>query len=183
MNLTVLLTILGKQEVNIINLLNSSESNRTGFPFPSVSKMNENIFHARRSQTADWCCLPDNLWTVIVFPFVLCVLSSVPVALCRYLKLTAPVWASWTSWCLRLSRLAAPSQRRSASFLRRGSAPSGRALTAWLIPTRSESWTLWEEVSTWTCPHKNTSNCWLNFVSSILQISSEFASPPGSPTR
>lgn len=53
------------------------------------------------------------------------------------LRLTAPVRASWTSWCLRRPSLL--SQRRSTHFLPRGSAPSVLARTAWPTATRSET--------------------------------------------
>ena len=79
--------------------------------------------------------------------FPSCILSSLsvtfPVAPCSYLKLTATAPVSSTSWCLRVSQPSPPSQRRSAPFLPRGSAPSARAPTAWPTAARSEAWHLW----------------------------------------
>lgn len=64
-------------------------------------------------------------------------------ALSSYLKLTAPVWASSTSWCLQVYQPLPPSRRRSTPFLPRGSAPSARARTAWPTATRSpQNWSL-----------------------------------------
>lgn len=86
-----------------------------------------------------------HLSSLIVFPlsFVLCILSSLPatfpLALSSYLRLTAPVRASLTSWCLQVCQPSPLNQRRSTLFLPRGSAPSVHALTAWLTATRSET--------------------------------------------
>lgn len=86
-----------------------------------------------------------HLSSLIVFPlsFVLCILSSLsatfPLALSSYLRLTAPVRASLTSWCLQVCQPSPLNQRRSTLFLPRGSAPSVRARTAWLTATRSET--------------------------------------------
>lgn len=87
-----------------------------------------------------------NLTTRPVFPltFFVCIPSSLsvcdlPVALSSYRKLTAPVPASLTSWCLQVSRPSPPNQRRSPAFLPRGSAPSAHAHTAWLTAARSET--------------------------------------------
>lgn len=76
--------------------------------------------------------------------FFWCIISSPSVALSSYLKLTAPVPASSTSWCPQFSRPSPPSQRRSAPFLPRGSAPSAHARIAWLTAARSEKWDLWQ---------------------------------------
>lgn len=71
-------------------------------------------------------------------------LRSIPSrALSSYLRLTAPVQVSSTSWCLQVSHPSPPNRRRSAPFLHRGSAPSVRARTAWPTVTRSQrNWCL-----------------------------------------
>lgn len=80
--------------------------------------------------------------------FFWCIISSLsvtfPVARSSYLKLTAPVPASLTSWYPQVSRPSPPSQRRSAPFLPRGSAPSAHARIAWPTAARSEKLNLWE---------------------------------------
>lgn len=85
---------------------------------------------------------------MFVLPFSPQILFSLsvtsPSALSSYLRLTAPVRASLTSWCLRVCLPSPLNQRRSTLFLPRGSAPSVHARTAWLTATRWETCNVWE---------------------------------------
>lgn len=72
------------------------------------------------------------LWAHV--PFI-----SFPSAPSCYLRRTAPAPASSTSWGQRACQASPPSQRRSAVFPPRGSAPSVHARTAWLTATRSQA--------------------------------------------
>ena len=107
-------------------------------PFPHTLLSNTNNVVDELTQNL-------HLSALIMFPlsFFLYILSSLsvtsPVALSSYLRLTAPVQGSSTSWCLQVSQPSPLSQRRSAPFLPRGSARSARARTAWPTATRSET--------------------------------------------
>lgn len=127
--------------------------------------------------------------TVLPLSLSLYIFSSLPVtfpaAPSSYLRPTAPARASSTSWAPRLSQRSRPTPRRSALFLRRGSAPSARAPIAWPTATRSEAWNLWERPRCYwkTCRYliimvTHVESCFL-----MLQITADLASPPPSPTR
>lgn len=110
--------------------------------------------------------------------FFWCIISSPSVALSSYLKLTAPVPASSTSWCPQFSRPSPPSQRRSAPFLPRGSAPSAHARIAWLTAARSEKKGSMAVLRSCEWTILTCSSCFF-----VFQITSELVSPPPSPTR
>lgn len=78
-----------------------------------------------------------NVSSVFFLVYSFLSVCDLPVALSSYLRQTAPVQASLTSWGLQVSQPSPPSPRRSAPFLPRGSAPSAHAHTVWLTATRS----------------------------------------------
>lgn len=90
-------------------------------------------------------------WSSFLVYSFLSLSLTFPLAPSSYLRLTAQVRASSTSWCLQVSQPSPQNQRRNAHFLPRGSAPSARARTAWPTATRSERWDLWEEVKSKEC--------------------------------
>lgn len=78
----------------------------------------------------------------LIFPLSMSPPTPAP---CSYLRPTAPVLGSSTSWCPRVCRPVPLSQKRTAPSLPTASARSARAPTAWQTVTRS-AWDLLEKV-------------------------------------